>query len=69
MLISIKTITSCESNLTGKPGCDIVDDGEVSFGATFNDKKGGVYAMKWDADTISVCESNTLVIDLLVRIV
>ncbi|PVG01548.1 hypothetical protein CPB86DRAFT_699128 [Serendipita vermifera] len=44
----------CDHNYMSNTGCGIVDPSIASFGATFNEKGGGVYAMKWDSESIDV---------------
>ena len=47
---------TCDSSINYNTGCGIVDQSIASFGETFNEKGGGVYAMKWDELSIDVCE-------------
>lgn len=35
-------------------GCKVVDSDTKSYGAGFNDNKGGVYAMEWTSDYIKI---------------
>lgn len=44
--------TNCYANEVG--GCGIVDWSRASYGPLFNALGGGVYAMRWDADSIDV---------------
>ncbi|KAG8818539.1 hypothetical protein FRC17_010797 [Serendipita sp. 399] len=46
--------TNCDARVNSNTGCGIVDPSIASFGAAFNEKGGGVYAMKWDNDSIDV---------------
>jgi len=46
---------TCDASINYNTGCGIVDQSIASFGETFNDKGGGVYAMKWDEVSIDVC--------------
>ncbi|CAK5263768.1 unnamed protein product [Mycena citricolor] len=45
---------NCVANLTETAGCWMQSGSNVSFGAGFNSIGGGVYAMKWDSEGISV---------------
>lgn len=49
------TTLSCDSS-PGLPGCSIIEWSEASYGEYFDSQGGGVFAMKWDDDGISVCE-------------
>lgn len=46
---------TCDATINYNTGCGIVDQSIASFGETFNEKGGGVYAMKWDEFSIDVC--------------
>lgn len=46
--------TTCDASINFNTGCGIVDQSIASFGPTFNEKGGGIYAMKWDSDSIDV---------------
>ncbi|KAG8815053.1 hypothetical protein FRC18_001672 [Serendipita sp. 400] len=46
--------TNCDASVNYNKGCGIVDQSIASFGPTFNEKGGGVYAMKWDDMSIDV---------------
>jgi len=46
---------TCDASINYNTGCGIVDQSIASFGETFNEKGGGVYAMKWDELSIDVC--------------
>ncbi len=43
---------TCDVTVNYNTGCGIVDQSIASFGETFNEKGGGVYAMKWDEFSI-----------------
>ncbi|KAI0762075.1 concanavalin A-like lectin/glucanase domain-containing protein [Irpex lacteus] len=46
--------TVCAAASTGNQGCGVRSPQTNSFGASFNDNGGGVYAMQWDDDGVSV---------------
>lgn len=47
--------TDCGAVATSDQGCgEIAESTEDAYGAGFNTAGGGVYAMKWDSDGISV---------------
>lgn len=46
--------TTCDHNYLSNTGCGIVDPSIASFGPAFNELGGGVYAMKWDSQSIDV---------------
>jgi len=46
--------TDCSADDTGNQGCGIRSTDPTSYGAGFNSNGGGVYAMLWDSDGISV---------------
>jgi len=46
--------TNCAAVQTGNQGCGVRAQETNSFGATFNSNGGGVYAMQWDNDGVSV---------------
>ncbi|KAF9051531.1 family 16 glycosyl hydrolase [Panaeolus papilionaceus] len=46
--------TDCESNGSTKGGCGIADWSKASYGEFFESQGGGVLAMKWDENDISV---------------
>lgn len=48
--------TTCDATINYNTGCGIVDASVASFGPTFNELGGGVYAMKWDELSIDVCK-------------
>ncbi|CCA72549.1 related to mixed-linked glucanase precursor MLG1 [Serendipita indica DSM 11827] len=45
---------NCDASINYNKGCGIVDQSIASFGQTFNEKGGGIYAVKWDSDSIDV---------------
>jgi hypothetical protein len=45
----------CEGSGT-LPGCGVIEWSQASYGPTFDAQGGGVFAMKWDKDGISVCK-------------
>ncbi|KAJ7456513.1 concanavalin A-like lectin/glucanase domain-containing protein [Mycena latifolia] len=46
--------TDCAAATSGNAGCGMRSPSDVSFGAAFNGNGGGVYAMRWDSNGISV---------------
>lgn len=46
---------NCEGSGT-LPGCGVIEWSQASYGPTFDAQGGGVFAMKWDQDGISVCK-------------
>lgn len=46
--------TDCNAALDGNAGCGVTSDNDASAGAAFDKNGGGVYAMGWDAEGISV---------------
>lgn len=46
--------TNCAAAQTNNEGCGVRSSSSVSFGAPFNNNGGGVYAMSWSSDGISV---------------
>ncbi|KAI0257529.1 glycoside hydrolase family 16 protein [Lactifluus subvellereus] len=52
-IASNQTNPSCESSGT-LPGCGVIEWSQASYGPTFDAQGGGVFAMKWDQDGISV---------------
>ncbi|KAJ7102408.1 glycoside hydrolase family 16 protein [Mycena belliarum] len=46
--------TDCAAATSGNAGCGMRSPSSVSFGAAFNGNGGGVYAMLWNSDGISV---------------
>ena len=48
--------TNCDANSDSNSGCDVVEWSRASYGPYFEAQGGGVLAMKWDENDISVCE-------------
>lgn len=48
------TSTTCASSGSDNTGCQIAASDSASYGTGFNDGQGGVYAMEWTGDGISV---------------
>lgn len=48
------TSTTCASSGNDNTGCQIASADTASYGAGFNEGKGGVYAMEWQPDGIAV---------------
>jgi hypothetical protein len=48
--------TSCNGLVNGNAGCGITEWNRASYGPVFDAQQGGVFAMKWDEDGISVCK-------------
>ncbi|KAF8591831.1 glycoside hydrolase family 16 protein [Ramaria rubella] len=46
--------TSCFSSPADNSGCAVIDWSRASYGPQFDALNGGVYAMKWDEDSIDV---------------
>ncbi|KAJ7693546.1 concanavalin A-like lectin/glucanase domain-containing protein [Mycena rosella] len=46
--------TDCAAATSGNAGCGMRSPSDVSFGAAFNGNGGGVYAMQWNSNGISV---------------
>jgi len=44
----------CDGTLAGNAGCGITEWSRASYGPTFDAQGGGVFAMKWDENGISV---------------
>jgi len=49
-------LTSCNADLNSNSGCDVTEWSRASYGPLFDQSGGGVIAMKWDENGISVCE-------------
>jgi len=49
--------TNCDHNINYNSGCNVVDWSRASYGLNFESQGGGVLAMKWDENDISVCLS------------
>jgi hypothetical protein len=52
--------TDCDGLASGNPGCGIVEWSRSSYGPYFDSQGGGVFAMKWDENGISVCTLSSL---------
>ena len=50
----------CDALINDNSGCGITDWSRVSYGETFDEQGGGVYAMLWDETGIAVCEQFSL---------
>jgi hypothetical protein len=48
--------TNCDTNYMQNSGCDVVEWSQASYGPVFEQQGGGILAMKWDENDISVCE-------------
>ena len=48
--------TNCDVNANSNTGCDVIEWSRASYGPYFEAQGGGVLAMKWDENDISVCE-------------
>jgi len=48
--------TNCDTNYNSNSGCDVIEWSRASYGPYFEAQGGGVLAMKWDENDISVCE-------------
>ncbi|KAF8810090.1 glycoside hydrolase family 16 protein [Phlegmacium glaucopus] len=47
-------LTSCDAKLNSNSGCDVTEWSRASYGPLFEASGGGVIAMKWDENDISV---------------
>jgi hypothetical protein len=47
--------TNCDANSDSNSGCDVVEWSRASYGPFFEAQGGGVLAMKWDENDISIC--------------
>jgi len=52
--------TNCDTNFNSNSGCDVVEWSRASYGPFFEAQGGGVLAMKWDENDISVCGQHSL---------
>jgi len=52
--------TDCNGLLPENAGCGIVEWSRSSYGPYFDSQGGGVFAMKWDENGISVCTLSSL---------
>lgn len=51
------TTSDCDVEAEGQlpnEGCNVIGDNPASFGKNFNSNDGGVYAMEWTSDAISM---------------
>ena len=48
--------TNCDTSARDNAGCDVAEWSRASYGPFFEAQGGGVLAMKWDENDISVCE-------------
>jgi len=46
--------TNCDANLNDNSGCDTVEWSRASYGPYFDAQGGGILAMKWDENDISI---------------
>ncbi|PPQ67675.1 hypothetical protein CVT25_012703 [Psilocybe cyanescens] len=46
--------TNCDANANSNSGCDVVEWSRASYGTFFESQGGGILAMKWDENDISV---------------
>ncbi|KJA15955.1 glycoside hydrolase family 16 protein [Hypholoma sublateritium FD-334 SS-4] len=46
--------TDCDANVNSNAGCDVTDWSRASYGPFFEAQGGGILAMKWDENDISV---------------
>jgi hypothetical protein len=46
--------TNCDTNYMQNSGCDVVEWSQASYGPVFEQQGGGILAMKWDENDISV---------------
>jgi len=49
--------TNCWNGTNFNSGCDVTEWSRASYGPYFEEQGGGVIAMKWDENDISVCKS------------
>ena len=57
-----KNATNCDANVNSNSGCDTDEWSRASYGPYFEAQGGGILAMKWDENDISICESRGLLI-------
>lgn len=55
-LLNGVNLTTCDASLNSNSGCDVTEWSMASYGPLFEASGGGVIAMKWDENSISVCE-------------
>jgi hypothetical protein len=49
----------CNALVNDNAGCGITEWSRASYGPYFDSQGGGVFAMKWDENAISVCAYHT----------
>jgi len=49
-----KNNTNCDGNINNNAGCGITEWSRASYGPFFDSRGGGVFAMKWDENSIAV---------------
>lgn len=49
--------TDCNAFINSNSGCGMTEWSRASYGPYFDSQGGGVFAMKWDENSIAVCES------------
>ncbi|KAF8968342.1 hypothetical protein BDZ97DRAFT_1902949 [Flammula alnicola] len=47
-------VTNCDANVNSNSGCDVTEWSRASYGPFFEAQGGGILAMKWDENDISV---------------
>jgi hypothetical protein len=47
-------LTNCDATLNSNSGCDVTEWSRASYGPLFEQSGGGVIAMKWDENGISI---------------
>jgi hypothetical protein len=50
----------CNASLDTNSGCGVIEWSQASYGPYFEQQGGGVYAMKWDENSIAICECNSI---------
>lgn len=50
----------CNALINNNAGCGITEWSRASYGPYFDSQSGGVFAMKWDASGIAVCQFTSL---------
>jgi len=48
--------TNCDGMANSNSGCDVLEWSRASYGTYFEAQGGGILAMKWDENSISICE-------------
>jgi hypothetical protein len=49
-----QNVTNCDANVNSNSGCDTIEWSRASYGPYFDSQGGGILAMKWDENDISV---------------